>query len=102
MCVYVYIYIYIYIYTHTYITSLLSHPPLHLSQLSRSSQSASLDSMYYLFGKIPLTAYFANDSGYMSKLISQFIPLSPAPAVSLGPFSSRLISSIFLDSIHML
>lgn len=87
---------------YIYITSLLSHPPLHLSQLSRLSQSARLDSMYYLFRNFPLTAYFTNDSGYMSKLISQFVPLCPSPAVSLGPFSTRLISSIFLDSIHML
>ena len=38
---------------------------------------------------------------YMSMLLSQIIPTSPSPAVPASLFSTRFISTIFLDCIYM-
>ena len=48
------------------------------------------------------TIRFTHDSICMPMLLSQFVPPSPSPAVSTGcSFSSRFISTVFLDSIYM-
>ena len=86
--------------------SLLSHPHPTPTHHSRSSPSTNLSSLCPQ--QIP--------TGYLSYIwcifqcYSQFIPPSPAPAVSTGLFSilclychsaNKLISTIFLDSIYM-
>ena len=47
----------------------------------------------------PSSIYFTHDSVYISMLLSQFAPPSPSPTMTTSPFSTRLISTIFLDSI---
>ena len=47
----------------------------------------------------PSSIYFTHDSVYMSMLLSQLVPPSPSPTVTTSPFSTRLISTIFIDSI---
>ena len=47
----------------------------------------------------PSSICFTHDSVYMSRLLSQLVPPSPSPTVTTSPFSTRLISTIFLDSI---
>ena len=49
----------------------------------------------------PSSTYFTHDSVYMSMLLSQFTPPSPSPTATASPFSTRLISTIFLDSIYV-
>ena len=49
----------------------------------------------------PSSIYFTHDSVYTSMLLSQFVPPSPSPTVTASPFSTRLISTIFLDSMYV-
>ena len=101
--IYIHIYIYIYIHTHTHICiytyicmyvcicpSLLS---LHL--LSPSQHSSLLQSIRQG------SHCFTQDSVYMAILLSQFDPPSPSAAVPTSLFSTRFISTIFLNSMYM-
>ena len=45
------------------------------------------------------TICFAHDTAYLSTLLPQPVPPSPSPAVATSLFSTRLVSTIFLDSV---
>ena len=72
---------------YTYILSLLSHPPLHASHPSRSSQSTSLGSLCNSFSP---AICFTRDSVCTSMPLSLFIPLSLSLTVSMSPFSTSV------------
>ena len=76
-----------------YLPPLLSVPSPHLAPLGHHR----LGSLCYLAA----SCYFTHDSVYLSRLLSQFVPPSPSPAVSTSTFSARFIKTIFLDSIYM-
>ena len=82
-----------------YIPSLLSFPLLpHPTPLVITLGQTGLPVM---FSHFPLTICFTPNSVYMSMLLSQFVPPSPSPTVTASPFSTRLISTIFLDSMYV-
>ena len=75
--------------SYMYILSLLILPSLTPSHPSRSSQGVRLDSLF--FSNFPLTIYYIYDNVYLSRPLSQLVPLSPYTTVSTSPFSSRFI-----------
>ena len=44
-----------------------------------------------LYSNFPPSIYFTHDTVHMSMLLSQFISPSPSPAMSISPFSTRVI-----------
>ena len=64
-------------YMYTYIPSFLDLPPTHLGCHRAPSWAPCLYCMF------PLAIYFTLSSVFMSNLISQFIPLSPSPNMSI-------------------
>ena len=44
-----------------------------------------------LYGNFPLAIYFTYGNAYISRLLSQFIPLSPFPTVSLSLFPENVL-----------
>ena len=102
---YIHTYIYIYIYTHThthiciytYICMYVCICPslLSLHLLSPSQHSSLLQSIRQG------SHCFTQDSVYMAILLSQFDPPSPSAAVPTSLFSTRFISTIFLNSMYM-
>ena len=80
--------------------------PSHPSRLSQSSGS-ELPASYSEF---PLAVYFTHGGVYVSVLLSQFVPPSPSPPLSLTLSSmsashccpaDRFLSTSFLDSTYM-
>ena len=85
-------------------TSLLPLSPFHPSRLSQSAGFGFPVS----YSKFPLAIYFAYGIAYVSMLLSQIIPPCPSPlcpkVCSLSRSllccpASRIISTVFLDSI---
>ena len=76
----------------------LSPPPSCPFWLSQSARLSSL-----LYSSSPLVIYFTQQCVHMSMLLSQFVPLSPASAVSTRPFStSDSIPSLQIGSSLLL
>ena len=61
-------------------------PPPTPSQHSKLSPSTRFEHLAS-YSKFPLAVYFTYGNTYVSRLLSQFIPLSPSPAVSSSLFS---------------
>ena len=74
---------YSYTYAPSLLTSLLSPSPSHPSRLSQSTSFGFPVS----YRKFPLAMYFTHGNRYISMLLSQIIPPSPAPTVSKSLFS---------------
>ena len=69
-----------------YVTSLMNLPPTsHPIPPSKLSQSTRL--RFLCYRKFPFAIYFTYGNVYTSILLSQFIPPSPCPAVSISLFS---------------
>ena len=80
--------------------SLVSLPPT--SRYPTLSVVTELhDGLLVLHSNFPLASYFAYGSGYVSMLLSQFVPPSPSPAEFTSPSSTSvyLFSSVQFISV---
>ena len=50
--------------------------------------------------QLPLASYFTPGNVYISQLLSQFIPLSPSPAMSTSPFSTSASLFVPCTQVH--
>ena len=74
------------------ISSLFSCPPSRMPPLWVIAEHQAGSPV--LYGSSALAIWFTHGSAYMSVLLSQFVPPSSSPAVSISPFSTS--ASLFL------
>ena len=65
--------------------------------ISSRDENDSQSSTEEVYSKFPLAVYFTYGNTYVSRLLSQFIPLSPSPAVSTSLFSIVCVSIAVLQ-----